>query len=175
MQSSDVDRLVMLAREWWPSWEPTPMTAAAWEPVIGQYEYPVVAEAMRQYLISGSHYGKPDIGAVGRMLAPRVADVDEVIAICDRWYRATDDVDRFPTREQRERHPVAAMTWDMAGGFDALHDKAWAHQRLRKAYEEASVIAEERQRQGSIAIASGSADRDVQAMLGGVGRRMELE
>ena len=172
MEMDDVDRLVMLAREWYPNWSPTPITADAWYPVIGHHPYPVVAEAMKQQLIAG-HYGSPDIGAVARLLMPQGEDVSEVIAVCDRWYRGTDDIQRLPTRAQRDQHPLAAMCWDIAGGYDALHDRAWAHQRLRKAYEEAAPVMEQRGQQAALGHARAAIEPEMRKMLDGVGKGVE--
>jgi len=80
---------------------------------------------------------QPDIGAIAKLCEPERPQIDDVIAICDMWYRATDDNNRYPTRADREKYPLACKVWAIAGGYDALHDQSWAHQRLRAAYKEA--------------------------------------
>lgn len=136
MENHEMDRLLALAKELWPRFEPTPVTGEAWGFFVSACSYQEVKAAMIVHKRESTDW-QPDIGAIARLLEPEPPQVDDIIALCDSWYRRTDDNNRYPTRDDRDKYPLAAKVWALAGGYDALHDQEWAHQRLRSAYKEA--------------------------------------
>ena len=118
------------------------------------------ARAMREHLVSGEHYGKPDIGAIATKMMPQLADPAEVTAKIDEWYRRTDDVSRHPNRQERQDFPVAAEVWDLVGGFHAMHNQSFAHKHIAKAYNTAIASVKARKAAQNIGI-EGSTQREV--------------
>jgi hypothetical protein len=143
MNTQDVTRLIALSKELWPTWKPSEVTPEAWLLMIGDYPYEQAKAAVIEHRKETNDFA-PNVGAVTRLCQPSLDDAAKVLAICDQWYKMSDDISVHPNREDREKHPVAAMTWDLAGGYGALGDREWAHQRLRKCYSDAAKITNER-------------------------------
>ena len=160
MNAQKIQNLVELAQEWWPAFQPTEMTAEAWFFVLGEFDYEPTARAMREHLVSGEHYGKPDIGAIATKMMPQMADPAEVTAKIDEWYRATSDVSRHPNRQERQDFPVAAEVWDLVGGFHAMHNPSYANPQIAKAYDTAIASVKARKATQNIGI-EGSTQREV--------------
>ena len=160
MSPSQIAKLVEIASEWWPQFQPTAATADAWFLVLGEFDYEPTARAMREHLVSGEHYGKPDIGAIATKMMPQLADPAEVTAKIDEWYRRTDDVSRHPNREERAQFPVAAEVWDLVGGFHAMHNQSFAHQHIAKAYNTAIASVKARKATQNIGI-EGTTQREI--------------
>lgn len=157
MESQEMDRLLALAGELWPRFKPTPLTGEAWLLMLGHNDYSQVKAAMMVHRRESVDW-QPDVGSISRLCDPEPEQIDDVIAICDRWYRMTDDNTRYPTRDERDKYPLAAKVYAIAGGYDALHDANWAHQRLRAAYTEAVEAQASHDAHGLVkAITSGEA------------------
>lgn len=154
MNPQRISNLIEIAQEWWPQFQTSENTTEAWFLVLGQYDYEATAIAMREHLVNGNHYGKPDIGAIAKMLGPQFPDKTETKAKIDEWYRATSDVSRHPNRREREEFPLAAEQWDLVGGYEAMHKPAFANPQIAKAYDTAISNVKARMVTQSLAIAS---------------------
>ena len=176
MDADECARLVMFAKVTWPKLNVDEVTLSGWMEYLEPFPYAAAKEAVKQMGMAQAddRYATPPSPAhIAAKLKPRPQGVDGVIAICDRWYTSTDDVTRHPTRDERQQFPLAAKVWQLAGGYDALHDKEWAHQRLRKAYEEALYATQQYEQQ--TAIAGATTDDELRRMLDDLGNGKELE
>ena len=154
MNIQETGKYVALCAAMWPSWKPNAGTVDAWHLVLKDTPYALARDAL---LIDAEGDFPPPVGRIAARCKPKGPDAAEIINIIDEWYRTTDDITRRPTREDKEQHPTAALAWQMVGGYDALHDQAWAHQRIRSVLPKVEEIVKERLNGDRLGVTSGEA------------------
>jgi len=154
MNIQETGKYVALCAAMWPSWKPNAGTVDAWHLVLNETPYGLARDAL---MIDANNDYPPPPGRIAERCKPKGPDASEIINIIDGWYRANDDLNRRPNADDRERHPTAALAWTMVGGFDALHDQAWAHQRIRSVLPKVEEIVKGRLNGDRLGVTSGEA------------------
>lgn len=172
MTRDEVAKYVALCKAMWPSWKDNINTADAWHLALESVPYGLARDAL---LLDAEGDFPPPVGRIAARCKPKGPDAAEIINIIDGWYKANDDLNRRPNREDKERHPTAALAWTMVGGFDALHDQAWAHQRIRSVLPQVQDIVKERLDGDRLGITAGEAREFVSELETRTQKVLQLE
>ena len=154
MNIQETGKYVALCAAMWPSWKPNAATVDAWHLVLQNTPYGLARDAL---LIDADGDFPPPPGKIVNRCKTKGPDAAEIINVIDAWYAANDDVNRRPNREDEDKHPTAALAWKMLGGYNALHDQAWAHQRIRSVLPQVREIVAQRLNDDRLGITSGQA------------------
>ena len=154
MNVQETGKYVALCAAMWPSWKPNAATVDAWHLVLKDTPYALARDAL---LIDAEGDFPPPPGKVANRCKPKGPDDAAIIAVIDGWYSASDDVHPRPNREDQDKHPTAALAWKMIGGYNALHDRAWAHQRIRSVLPQVREVVAQRVNDDRLGITSGDA------------------